>query len=176
MVEECTHIYANGRKCRRIPKRGQALCPAHRPSRRRRRSLEEGPGFDRQMSSWVDHLRAMELDAFLSQTQAALGDLQPIIDRRLSRRDRAAYTRASIAVTVAIDRLDEIELVPRTSPPSPNFAARPGRPLPPPAATAVEALRAAPQLSPLQLDALCNQMLSILEPNASTTSTLHANR
>ena len=126
MVEECTHICANGRKCRRIPKRGQALCPAHRPSRRQRRPLEEDSAFNQQMSSWVDRLQAMELATFLSQTQAALSDLQPIIDRRLSRRDR-------------------------------------------------EAVRSG-QLSPEQLDALCNQMLSILEPNASTSSTLHANR
>ncbi len=175
MVEECTHICASGRKCRRIPKRGQALCLAHRPSRRRRRSLEEDPAFDQQMSSWVERLRAMELATFLSQTQAALGDLQPLIDRRLSRRDRAAYTRAAIAVTVAIDRLDEIELGPRTPAPSPSLAASPGRLLPPRAAATVEAVRSA-QLSPEQLDTLCNQMLSILEPNASTTSTLHANR
>ena len=175
MVEECTHICANGRKCRRIPKRGQALCPAHRPSRRRLRSLEEDAAFDQQMSSWVERLRAMELVTFLSQTQAALSDLQPIINRRLSRRDRAAYTRATIAVTVAIDRLDETE--PGLRAPSPAFSqtASPGHPLTPRAAATVEAVRSA-QLSPEQLDDLCNQMLSILEPNASTSSTLHANR
>jgi hypothetical protein len=175
MVEECNHICATGQKCRRIPKRGQALCPAHRPARRRRRFLEEDAAFDQQMSSWVDRLRAMELATFLSQTQAALCGLQPIIDRRLSRRDRAVYTRATIAVTVAIDRLVEIELGPRTPAPSPSLAASPGRPLPPRAAATVEAVRSA-QLSPEQLDTLCNQMLSILEPNASTSSTLHANR
>ena len=51
----------------------------------------------------------------------------------------------------------------------------PGHPLTPRAAATVEAVRSG-QLSPEQLDALCNQMLSILEPNASTTSTLYANR
>jgi len=175
MVEECTHICANGRKCRRIPKRGQALCPAHRPSRRRRRLHEEDPDFDRQMTSWVERLRAAELDIVLRQTQATLGDLQPIIDRRLSRRDRAAYTRAAIAVTVAIDRLDEAEVGLPTPTPLASPSASPGRPLSPNAAATVEAVRPA-QLSPQQLDDLCNQMLSILEPNASTSSTLHANR
>jgi hypothetical protein len=175
MVEECTHICANGRKCRRIPKRGQALCPAHRPSRRRLRSLEEDAAFGQQMSSWVERLRAMELVTFLSQTQAALSDLQPIINRRLSRRDRAAYTRATIAVTVAIDRLDETEPGLRAPSPAAGQTASPGHPLTPRAAATVEAVRSG-QLSPEQLDALCNQMLSILEPNASTTSTLYANR
>jgi len=175
MVEECSHICANGRKCRRIPKRGQALCPAHRPSRRQRRPLEEDSAFNQQMSSWVDRLQAMELATFLSQTQAALSDLQPIIDRRLSRRDRAAYTRASIAVTVAIDRLAEAEVGLRPPAPLAGQTASPGRPLTPRAAATVEAVRSA-QLSPEQLDDLCNQMLSILEPNASTSSTLHANR
>jgi len=125
------------------------------------------------MSSWVERLRAMELDTFLSQTQAALSDLQPLIDRRLSRRDRAAYTRASIAVTVAIDRLAEAELGLRPPSPAAGPAASTRRPLSPRAATTVGST---PQLSPQQLDALCDQMLSILEPNASTSSTLHANR
>jgi hypothetical protein len=176
MVEECTHIYANGRKCRRIPKRDQSLCPAHRPSRRRRSFHQEDPDFDQQMTSWVERLRAAELEIVLSQTQAALSDLQPIINRRLSRRDRAAYTRATIAVTVAIDRLDEAELGVRAPAPATSPATRPGRPLPPRAAATVEAARTTPQLSPEQLDALCDQMLSVLEPNASTSSTLHANR
>jgi hypothetical protein len=176
VVEECTHIYANGRKCRRIPKRGQALCPAHRPSRRRRRRfLQEDPAFDQQMSSWVDRLRAAELDIVLRQTQAALGELLPIIHRRLSRRDRAAYSRAAIAVTVAIDRLDEAEAGLRPPAPAARPAALQSHPRPPHATATVEAARSS-QLSPEQLDALCNQMLSILEPNASTTSTVHANR
>ncbi|MGB6159341.1 MAG: hypothetical protein WA891_05350 [Acidobacteriaceae bacterium] len=175
MVDECTYMYANGRKCRRIPKRGQSLCPAHRPSRRPRGFLEENDAFNQQMSAWVEQLRAMELTTFLSQTQAALCDLQPLIDRRLSRRDRAAYSRATIAVTVAIDRLDEAEVALRAPSPAASRTASPGHPLTPHTAAAVEAVRSA-QLSPQQLDALCNQMLSILEPNASTTSTLHANR
>ena len=41
MVQECVHLYEDGRKCRRIPKRGQKLCPAHRPHARRRRPVRK---------------------------------------------------------------------------------------------------------------------------------------
>ncbi|MGB9032140.1 MAG: hypothetical protein WCC27_18595 [Acidobacteriaceae bacterium] len=127
------------------------------------------------MTSWVERLRAAELDIVLRQTQAVLSELLPIIVRRLSRRHRAAYTRASTAVTVAIDRLDEAEVNLRASPPVASPAALRNPPLTPRATATVEAVRSE-HLSPEQLDALCNQMLSILEPNASTTSTFHANR
>jgi hypothetical protein len=65
MVQECAHLYENGRKCRRIPKRGQPLCPAHRSPRRRRSPLEENEAFMEEIFAFAERLKAMALDDLL---------------------------------------------------------------------------------------------------------------
>jgi hypothetical protein len=105
MVEECVHVNEKGHKCRRIPKRGQKLCPAHRARRRQRGALEENPAFFQEMDVFMNRLKAMNLEDLLYATTGALGDIHALIDRRSSRRDRAAYMRATVAVGEATDRI-----------------------------------------------------------------------
>jgi hypothetical protein len=186
MVEECIHICANGQKCRRIPKRGQKFCNAHRAPRRRRRLLEEDHAFHQQIFDYLDHLEAMNLDDLLSETSDALASIHGLIDRRSSRCDRAAFTRATAAVGVTLDRL------PTAMPASPSHPSA-GQPAPDPAlssappkpsasqrhaqlAEVYETLRNAPQLPPDELEAISNRMLSILGPDINTNSTLNSYR
>jgi hypothetical protein len=182
MVEECVHVNEKGHKCRRIPKRGQKLCPAHR-AKRRRGILEEDTAFLEGLDIFTGQLRAMNLENLLYATNGALADIHGLIDRRSSRRDRAAYMRATIAVGEAQDRIF-LELAgyradarTTTSRTAGCEAISPGTPpeprklfaLPPtglPAGT--------PQLSPEELQAACAQLLSILDPNGTISSTLNS--
>ena len=101
MVEECVHLFPDGRKCRRIPKRGQKLCPAHHPQRRRRTPLEENEAFLKEMFAFVDTLRAMDSADLLYATTGFLADIHALIDRCSSRSHRIAFSRASTAVGIA---------------------------------------------------------------------------
>ncbi len=107
MFEECVHLFPDGRKCRRIPKRGQNLCPAHRPQLRRTR-LEENDAFQRDMASFLPGLNALPLPQLLNQTIGLLAQIRLLIDRHASRRDRLAFARATAAIGVAGDRIAEI--------------------------------------------------------------------
>jgi hypothetical protein len=171
MVEECIHVNEAGHKCRRIPKRGQKLCPAHRKNGRQRRLLEEDDAFLLQMFAYVDQLKAMNLEDLLYATGGALADIHSLIDRRSSRRDRAAFTRATVAVTSASDRLAENMAAFRAH----SHTVSPAQPATPFALPPSAKPAAASKLSPTQIDALCDKVLSILEPNASTASTLNTN-
>ena len=191
MVEECAHVNEAGHKCRRIPKRGQKLCPAHRSPRRRRRLLEEDPAFFQDMDAFLNRLKAMNLEDLLYATTGALADIHGLIDRRSSRRDRAAFMRATVATGEAADRIcltlagyraDSRTSTPGTTSPrtiSPGPAssetinpATPARPFPlqPSALTT-----GMPQLSPEELQAACAQLLSILDSNGTTASILNSN-
>jgi hypothetical protein len=184
MVEECVHVNEKGHKCRRIPKRGQKLCPAHRTRRRQRGVLEENTAFFQKMDVFMNQLKAMNLEDLLYATSGALGDIHGLIDRRSSRRDRAAYTRATVAVGEAADRIfltiagyraeqeqrsgttKSATIDPATIPaPLAKLFAVPPSALP----------SATPQLSPEELQAACAQLLSILDSNGTTTSILNSN-
>lgn len=105
-VQECAHIYPDGRTCRRIPKRGEKLCLGHQ-AHRRRRPGEEDEAFERQMTGWADQLDAMPLEKLLCIAQESLIGVAELIDRKASRAHRVAFTRASIAVTFAANKLDQ---------------------------------------------------------------------
>jgi hypothetical protein len=200
MVEECVHVNEKGHKCRRIPKRGQKLCPAHRARRRQRGALEENPAFFQEMDVFMNRLKAMNLEDLLYATTGALGDIHALIDRRSSRRDRAAYMRATVAVGEATDRIfltlsgyraeqeqrsgttrpGTVSPGTTTSGTTKSGTIKPATAIPAPLAKLFalppSALPSAmPQLSPEELQAACTQLLSILDPNGTTASILNSN-
>lgn len=124
MFEECVHILADGRKCRRIPKRGQKLCPAHSAPPRRRTPLEENDAFQRDMASFLDHLNPLPLPELLNQTVGLLAEIHLLIDRHASRRDRLAFARATAAVGIAGDRIEEVMRGPLPNTPLQSMPAR----------------------------------------------------
>lgn len=183
MLEECVHILPDGRTCRRIPKRGQKLCPAHRPHRRRRAPLEENQAFLKEMAAFVRSLEAMESDDLLYSTVGFLADIQILIDRRSSRRDRFAFGRASAAAATAADRLVELARglrQPSASQPQPQPPAPPSsQPLSPEARARLQHLEALTNsgrtLTPEELSYVCEEMLNTLNSHTKTLSTLSSN-
>lgn len=103
MVHECEHFYETGRKCRRITKRGEALCPGHRPDPRR--SAHDDPAFTRQLAAFADQLREEDSLGLFCSLQDALTAIQPLIERKSSRSAYAPFARAVIVVAVAVERL-----------------------------------------------------------------------
>jgi hypothetical protein len=109
MVHECQHIYETGRKCRRIPKRGQDLCPGHRPGPSR--SHHDDPDFARQLLGYIQQLHGLSLEALFCALQDDLALIQPIVQRKSSRARYAPFARAFVAVTVAIEQLGNLRSV-----------------------------------------------------------------
>lgn len=186
MVQECVHILADGRKCRRIPKRGQKLCPIHRPHRRRPTPWQQDQEFGRQTLAFLDKLQALNFEDLIETTGVALSDILEIVFRRSCRRDRLAFARAAHAVSVTLDRVYAIRAAHRASG---NHHVHPVAPAAPatgsPALTPAQRtqlaqvdqyLAAAPPLSADQLSALCTQFLSILDSSTETPPTLLSNR
>jgi hypothetical protein len=193
MVQECAHLYENGRNCRRIPKRGDRLCPAHHSGSRR---LEEDEAFRRHMFRYVNYIKVMPLADLLYTTGAMLADIHSLIDRRSTRGDRLAYRRAlaSVAVAVAADRLRQMDLDHRQHPepaqPTPTQLthAQPTPIRPPQAAPFPNRLsqqqeqqlqyvldHTPQQLAPDHLEGWIDNLLSILDSNSGTTSTSDSN-
>jgi hypothetical protein len=125
MVEECVHILPSGRKCRRIPKRGQKFCSSHRPGRRRRPPLHEDHAFRQQMFAFVERLQTLSLPDLLYETTGLLTDIHLLIDRRCSRPHRLAFSRACAAAGLAADGLFALSRARSPAPPAP-----PPRPAP----------------------------------------------
>ncbi len=185
MVEECVHLFPDGRKCRRIPKRGQKLCPAHRSQPHRRAPLEEKEAFYKEMVAFIAHLEAMETADLLYATTGFLADIHALVDRCSSRRHRIAFHRATASVGIAVDRLTELARglhqgpSARPMPPPQPFVPATSRPLSPEARARLERAEAIldsdRDLTDQELRDLCDQMTSILESNVGTTSTLHSN-
>jgi hypothetical protein len=134
MVHECQHVYATGRKCRRIPKRGEDLCPGHRPSSRP--SHHDDPEFARRLLGYADQLRTLDIEALCCMLQDDLTRIQPIVDRKSSRATYAPFARAFIAVTVAIEQLGILRFAlahasrPAEQPAPPPHPAPPGSAFP----------------------------------------------
>lgn len=102
MVHECEYIYDTGRKCRRIPKRGESLCPGHRPHTKR--SVHDEPEFRRQIAAFIDQLRAADTYSLVCCLQDAMRTIQPIIERKSSRATYVPFARAAVVVAIAIER------------------------------------------------------------------------
>ncbi len=184
MVEECVYFYPDGRKCRRIPKRGQKLCSTHRPQPRRRAPLEENDDVIRQLLAFADTLRALPLADLLYQTTGLLADIHVLIDRRSSRRHRIAFHRACAAVGIAADRL--AELAQRSRPQSTTHPSVPTPPAPAPSQTLTPEAKARVKqidallssnsnLSPEEVMRIYDELISITESNGKTTCTLDSN-
>ena len=103
MVHECEHFYETGRKCRRITKRGEALCPGHQPNPRR--SIHDDPVFHRQIAGWIAQLRATDATDLLCCLQDALTAIQPIIESKTTRANYIRFARASAVVAIVVERL-----------------------------------------------------------------------
>lgn len=106
MVHECEHIYETGRKCRRIPKRGQSLCPGHRPHGPR--SFHDEPDFARQLLGLTHQLRALDLATLLCVLQDSLAAIQPIVERKSSRATYTPFARAFVALTVTAEAIRSV--------------------------------------------------------------------
>lgn len=143
MLTECSHIYDDAHKCRRIPRRGDRFCPAHRanPSAPRRAGAEDA-AFDRGMETYVLYLQALPPDELLDDAAVALSTLFPAIHTRLSRRNRVLFSRASVAAALASEAVAHFKLaqatrhidhppVPASRPPAPGSQLRTPRPMPP---------------------------------------------
>lgn len=102
MVHECEYIYETGRKCRRIPRRGESLCPGHRPHAKR--SVHDEPDFQRQIAAFIAQLRAADTLSLVCSLQDALTAIQPIIERKSSRATYVPFARATVVVAIAIER------------------------------------------------------------------------
>jgi hypothetical protein len=157
-VQECAWIYDTGRKCRRIAGRGQQLCPGHRRSAHRPQ-LEQEAAFHQEMTAWVQQLQQMDLQAMLYALSGALAAIDSIIQSKASRRSRLAFYRATIALTVTLDRVAEFMA---------GFRAQASRvaaqPAPAPPATIASLPQGLPrQLSPEDLNTLCDSLLSVLK-------------
>jgi len=102
MLAECAFLYPDGRKCRRLPRRGERLCRDHR-SLTSARPKDDEETFDREMTQATLEIIAMPLDQMLDHLQQSLIEIDWLIESRASTAERYAYTRATIAVTAAID-------------------------------------------------------------------------
>lgn len=102
MAPECTYIYPDGRKCRRIPRRGEVLCRDHRRLVSARPPSDE-EAFNQQMTLVCEQLSALHLDQVLEDLSESLNVIYPFVESLASSVERTAYTRATIACTIAID-------------------------------------------------------------------------
>ena len=184
MVEECTHLFPDGRKCRRIPKRGHKLCSSHSARRRRRHVLEENDAFFTEMRAFVRNLEAMGSEDLFYATTGFLAEIHPLVDRCSSRPHRIAFHRATAALSISADRLvlTARGLHPSSAPPQ----SQPQPPAPPSAQPLTPEVRAQFQdyeklltsgrvFTPAELVQMCESMLSILESNGATTCTFNSN-
>ena len=120
MIDTCAHVYPDGRLCRRIPKRGESLCPGHR-----RRSAGSGEELlKRQMEAWSDRLHALPIEQIFAAAVESLNVIGPVIERRFPRKHRAAFIRAAISVGVAAETLEAFLASPAMRQPPPLSAAR----------------------------------------------------
>jgi hypothetical protein len=158
MIDTCTYVYPEGRPCRRIPKRGESLCPSHRP---RRHAETKDELFERQMFAWGEHLQALPLDQLLETTRQSLARISPLIERRISRPYRAVYARAAMAAGVTAETLEAARARPATLPSSDPASTAHGRTTAP-HKTVQERVPSIEELS-----ALCDRLAIMFPPDSS---------
>jgi hypothetical protein len=110
MVHECAYLYPDGRRCRRIPKRGETLCRDHK--RARRQPQTEDAAFTRQMEVYADRLMTLPLSRLAAEAQFALAAMQPILSSRFARTYRLLFSRAEIAVAALAEELQARQAAP----------------------------------------------------------------
>jgi hypothetical protein len=161
MIGTCTYVYPTGRPCRRIPKRGETLCPSHQT---RRRSATSDELFERQMTAWVDHLQAMSLEQLLAATQESLNGIAALLERKACRAHRAIFTRAAIAAAMAAETL-EVTVLLTTPPRSPTSASASPSIAAPTALSPAQAQARAASIE--ELSALCNRLATTFPRDSS---------
>lgn len=173
-VYECAWTYETGRKCHRIAGRGQRFCPGHRRPVPRL-EIGDDAAFSQELRDWIDQLVSMDLPTILYAVHCSLAKIEPILARKASRRSRLDFARASIAVWEGRDRLVSwLSHYPLPRPLQRGRVAAPPPSRPPltnpesaalaqdPAALSRLAQSVPQQLSPDQLNALCDSLLNIL--------------
>lgn len=116
MVQECEFDYGNGRRCRRVPKRGEIFCRDHRRGSAQLRS--EFPAAASASAHHRDasrpHRRAralpplggLDLDELILHIAASLQALEPLVRSSASSSELLLYQRARTAAGFAIERVD----------------------------------------------------------------------
>lgn len=121
MLAQCAYIYENDHRCGRIPRRGETLCRDHR-NRLPPRARTDEDAFERAMDDVAARFELLSLPQLLDECATAIAALHPLVENKASAEERAAWVRASIAVTGAIDRFP-VETLPVD--PSPSTAVLP---------------------------------------------------
>jgi hypothetical protein len=105
MLSQCSYIYEDDHRCGRIPSRGETLCRDHRNRLPPRARCDED-AFDYAMYEVAARFDLLPLPQLLAECQANIAALFALIENKASAEERAAWHRASIAISGAIDRLD----------------------------------------------------------------------
>jgi hypothetical protein len=119
MVHECTYLYSDGRRCRRIPKRGERLCRDHKNARRLPAS--EDAAYYRRLEIYDNHLRRLSPDQLAVELQFALVRLSQVLQRRLSRSHRLVFSCALLAIATLMER-DALNRIAQRQPAAPSPA------------------------------------------------------
>jgi len=124
MIEECQFQYADGRNCRRIPKRGEIYCRDHRrwsnPLRRAAvrpspsaaaapihpaAPLYPAPHERRAGTCALPALPGLPLDGLVSDILGSLLALEPLVRTSASSMETHRYHRACVAAAYAGERI-----------------------------------------------------------------------
>lgn len=107
MLAECAFLYPDGRNCRRIPRRGETLCPDHRRQAAVRvRSRSEQQTFDQEQNKAADEIIRLPLDQMLDHAQECLIALEPWIEANAPAVERTRFMRVDTAIAAAMDCVD----------------------------------------------------------------------
>ncbi len=99
MVPTCSFVYASGKTCGRIPRRGESLCPDHR----RLAAGSSQEAFEEEMNREVHRLAVLPLDEVLLDAEENLGIVQMWLEKKAPPRLHARFIKATIAIVTALD-------------------------------------------------------------------------
>ncbi|HET7346677.1 MAG TPA: hypothetical protein VFJ10_05070 [Acidobacteriaceae bacterium] len=107
MLAECAFLYPDGRNCRRIPRRGDTLCPDHRRQAAIRvRTTTEEQAFHLEQNKAADEIIRQPLDQMLDHAQECLMALEPWIEVNAPAVERTRFMRIGTAIAAAMDCVD----------------------------------------------------------------------
>ncbi|HKR28495.1 MAG TPA: hypothetical protein VJS11_13620 [Acidobacteriaceae bacterium] len=126
MLAECSYRYPDGRNCRRIPRRGESLCPDHRRQAAVRHRTEAAErAFQQQANQAADEIIRLPLNRLLDHAQECLMDIEPFIEANASPARRVRFMRAMTALTASIDCVcSQAEVLSQAVPNIPEDAVR----------------------------------------------------
>jgi len=107
MLAECAFLYPDGRNCRRIPRRGETLCPDHRRQAAVRvRTRTEEQAFHLEQDKAADEIIRLPLDQMLDHAQECLTALESWIEANAPTVERTRFMRVGTAIAAAMDCVD----------------------------------------------------------------------